>query len=130
MGVYLRHMPANEALLVRVCEALENVPGVEEKAMFRGVTFMVDGKMCVSVSGNELMCRIGPDAYDEAIEQPGTRAMLMGGREYRGYLYVDLDALSTKAQLDHWVGLCLAFNPVAEVSKKKKPGESSRRAKS
>jgi len=39
--------------------------------MFRGITFMVDGKVCVSVSGDELMCRIDPEIYDVAIKKKG-----------------------------------------------------------
>ena len=87
--------------------------------MFRGVTFMVDGKMCVSISGDELMCRIGPDIYDKAVRQPGVRAVMMGNREYRGYVYVSPDVLRTKTQLIHWVSLCLAYNRHADVSKRK-----------
>ncbi len=36
------------------------IDNVEEKKMFRGMTFMVDGKMCVSVGDDEIMCRIDP----------------------------------------------------------------------
>jgi len=50
-------MAYNEKLADRVREALAHLPEVEEKKMFRGVTFMVNGKMCVSVSGDEMMCR-------------------------------------------------------------------------
>ena len=34
---------------------------IEEKEMFRGLTFMINGKMCVCVSGENLMCRFDPD---------------------------------------------------------------------
>ena len=113
-------MPANEALLNRVRELLEKVSAVDERAMFNGVTFMVDGKMCVSVSNDELMCRIGPDAYDSAVEQTGVRAMMIRGKEYRGYVYVLPEVLCTKQQLQHWLDLCLAYNPLAQSSKKRK----------
>lgn len=33
---------------------------VEEKEMFRGLTFMVNDKMCISVSGENMMCRFDP----------------------------------------------------------------------
>src|SRR5438105_1256 len=113
-------MAANEILLKRVRTALADVPKVIEKKMFRGVTFMVGGKMCVSVSGDELMCRIDPDAYDAAIERTGARPMVMKGREYRGYLYVREEGLKSKKDFDHWIALCLAFNRKAKASPKKK----------
>ena len=40
-------MAYNEKLADRIREALFDIPRVEEKKMFRGVTFMVNGKMCV-----------------------------------------------------------------------------------
>ena len=41
---------------------LANFPSlrVEEKKMFRGLTFMVNDKMCIGVSGENLMCRFDP----------------------------------------------------------------------
>jgi len=51
--------------------------------MFRGITFMVNGKMCISVGNDELMCRIGPERNDEALEQPGCRQMMHGGKAMR-----------------------------------------------
>jgi TfoX/Sxy family transcriptional regulator of competence genes len=45
-------MAYNTKLADRIREALAHLPDVEEKEMFRGVCFMVDGKMCVCVSGD------------------------------------------------------------------------------
>ncbi len=53
-------MAYNEKLADRIREALARLPIVEGKRMFRGITFMVIGKMCVSVSGDEMMCRFDP----------------------------------------------------------------------
>ena len=53
-------MAHNEKLTKRVREALEHLDNVEEKKMFRGITFMVDGKMCISTGDVRLMCRIDP----------------------------------------------------------------------
>ncbi len=39
----------------RATELLVTARQVEEKKMFRGLTFMVNGKMCAGVSGMELM---------------------------------------------------------------------------
>lgn len=66
-------MAYNEIIADRIREALLDIPKVEEKKMFRGITFMVDDKMCISVSGNELMCRIDPLLHDELVEKNGYR---------------------------------------------------------
>ena len=65
-------MAYDEKLADRVREALADIPNLEEKKMFRGVTFMVDDKMCVSVSGNELMLRLDTDLTEQLVEEPGT----------------------------------------------------------
>jgi ribosomal protein S6E (S10) len=80
-------MAYNENLADRVREALADLPDVEEKKMFRGVTFMVNDKMCVSVSGDELMLRLDPDITEQLAEENGTRPMVHGGKYMKGFIY-------------------------------------------
>jgi hypothetical protein len=49
-------------LAERIREYLARLPNlkVEEKKMFSGLAFMVNGKMCVNVSGENMMCRVDP----------------------------------------------------------------------
>ena len=113
-------MVYNEQLADRIREALIERNDVEEKKMFRGVTFMVDGKMCISVSGQDMMCRIDPELHDTLVEKNGCRSVMMKGREYKGYIYVSEEVLKSKKEFDEWVHLCLDFNKRAKASKKKK----------
>ena len=113
-------MAINEKLTNRVREAISHVPKVVEKKMFRGITFMVNGKMCMSVGNDELMCRIDPAMHEEVVEKEGVRTLRMKGREYKGFIYVQEDHLKTKKNLDYWVGLALEYNKTAKASKKKK----------
>ena len=59
-------MAASEILTNRVREALQDLPSVDEKKMFGGIAFMVNGKMCINVGKDRLMLRIDP-ALDEMI---------------------------------------------------------------
>ena len=113
-------MAYNEKLADRVREALVDLPNVEEKKMFSGVTFMVNEKMCVSVSNNELMCRIAPDKFEEALEMNGCRAMIVKGKPMKGYVYVSEEGFSTKKDFDYWINLCVAYNSEARAAKKRK----------
>jgi hypothetical protein len=45
------------------------------------------------------MCRIDPAIHDAALERKGCRTVIMKGRQYRGYVYVDAEAVRTKASL-------------------------------
>ena len=113
-------MAYNEKLTNRIREALAHLRKVEEKKMFRGITFMVNEKMCISVGDNEIMCRIDPAIHEEVIQKKGCRTVVMKGREYKGYVYVNEDNIKAKKDLDYWVGLALDFNKRAKASKKRK----------
>lgn len=112
-------MAYNEELTGRIRSALAHLPKVEEKRMFRGVTFMVDDKMCISAGDDEIMCRIDPAVHEEAIKRKGCRAMVMKGREYKGYVYVSGEGIKTKKDFDYWIGLALDFNKKAKAAKKR-----------
>ncbi|HVF96686.1 MAG TPA: TfoX/Sxy family protein [Flavisolibacter sp.] len=112
-------MAYNEKLTARIREALASVSKVEEKRMFRGVAFMVDGKLCISAGDDELMLRIDPDLHEKAVQKPGCRMVVMKGREYKGYVYVLEEAIKSKKDFDYWIGLALEFNTRAKSSKKK-----------
>lgn len=54
-------MAYDEGLAMRLRDALGDADGVTEKEMFGGLAFLVGGNMCVGVSGDELMGRVGKD---------------------------------------------------------------------
>lgn len=114
-------MAYNQKLAGRIREALQNLPAVEEKKMFRGITFMVNKKMCVCVSGDEMMCRFDPAIQELVSEKNGFRTMIMKGREYKGYGYISQEGIKLKKDFEYWINLCLAFNSQAKAAKKKKP---------
>ena len=115
-------MAYNTQLADKIREYLVNFPklNVEEKQMFRGLTFMINGKMCISVSGENLMCRFDPALHDSIAEEPGFLEMIMKGRSYKGYCYVSAEGFKTKKDLESWIKLCLDFNDKAKSSKKSK----------
>ncbi len=112
-------MAYNEKLVDRLREALTGLPKIEEKKMFGGVAFMVDGKMCITVGMDRIMCRIDPAIHDEAIKNNGVKTMSMKGRDYKGYIHVNEDIIQTKKKLGYWIGLALDYNKIAKASRKK-----------
>jgi TfoX/Sxy family transcriptional regulator of competence genes len=97
-------------LVDRVRASLSHLPRVEEKKMFGGTAFMVNGKMCVSARPERILCRIDPALHDKALRRKGCTTMTMKGREYRGYVHVAADRIRTKRDLDSWISLALEFN--------------------
>jgi TfoX/Sxy family transcriptional regulator of competence genes len=113
-------MAYNEKLADRVRASFEKVPKVEEKNMMGGLTFMVNGKMCVGVLKDDLMARISPDIYEEALEKRGCREMTFTGKPMKGFVFVDENGTKSKKELDYWLTLALEFNKEAKASKPKK----------
>ena len=92
---------------------------VQEKAMFGGLCFMVNDKMCVGVEKERLMVRLDPAKYDEVLEKDGCMPMDFTGKVMKGFVFVDAAALTTKRKLDYWIKLALEYDKIAKASKKK-----------
>ena len=113
-------MAYNEKLNDRIREAIAHLPKVEEKHMFGGTCFMLNGKMCVGVVKDEMMCRIDPEVYEMALDKKGCREMVFTGKPMKGYVYVSEEGMKTKKEFDFWIGLCIEFNKRAKASKKRR----------
>ena len=114
-------MSFNEKLADRVREIIAlSHKRVEEKRMFGGLCFMVNGKMCLGVEQARLMVRLDPAKYEEVVELEGVKPMDFTGKVMKGYVFVDIDALNTNKKLNYWVQLALDYNKIAKASKKKK----------
>ncbi len=118
-------MAYNEALTLRLREAfadaLEGDPRpVVEKRMFRGVLFLVDGKMTASAGDDRFMFRIDPAMHQTALDGNGVSPVIMQGRSYKGYVHVREDAVRTKRELLKWVERAVDYNPRAKASVKRK----------
>jgi TfoX/Sxy family transcriptional regulator of competence genes len=115
-------MAYDNNLAIRVREYLSETEDfqVEEKKMFGGLAFMVNGKMCINVGNNQLMCRFDPKLEEQLSERQGFLPMIMKGKEYKGYCYVDPIGYKSKKDFEFWMKLCLDFNKGAKSSKNRK----------
>ena len=102
-------MAYDEGLAQRVREGLAERSDLSEKKMFGGLCFLLGGNMCCGIVGEELMLRVGPDAYDDALGRPHAREMDFTGRALRGMVYVGVDGIEDDAALTEWLALAVAF---------------------
>ena len=115
-------MAYNEKLADMTRELISQThKNVEEKAMFGGLCFMVNDKMCVGVNKGRIMVRFDPAKSEEVMEKEGARPMEFTGRTMKGFVYVDENVLTTKKKLEYWIELALEYNKIAKASKKKSP---------
>jgi isopenicillin N synthase-like dioxygenase len=115
-------MAYDTQLVDRVREFLADIPDieVEEKEMFAVLNFMVNGKTCVCVSGENLMLRFDPQLQAELAERTGYETMLMKGKEYKGYCYIHPEGFKNKKDFDYYLTICLNYNKISNKSKKKR----------
>ena len=122
-------MTYNEALANRLRAILHGRPGVEEKKMFGGVSFMVDGQMCCGVLKDDLVLRIKNEQFDEAVTRPHVRPFDFTGRPMVGMVYVASAGLPDDKALRQWVDRGLEYvrdNP--KTAKKPSSGAKKRAA--
>ncbi|MEY8760874.1 TfoX/Sxy family protein [Chryseobacterium tongliaoense] len=105
----------------RIREWLSEIPQieVEEKKMFSGLSFLVNGKMCINVSHDNLMCRFNPDLEEEVAAKTGFLPMIMKGKQLKGYCYVEPAGFRKAEDFEYWINICLDYNKTAKASKKK-----------
>ncbi len=102
-------MAYDETLAERVRALLADHPAFSERKMFGGIGFMLAGHMACGVSGDGLMARVGPDAYEAAVMRPHARPFDMTGRPMRGWVMVDAAGIAADADLAAWVEEGAAF---------------------
>jgi hypothetical protein len=79
--------------------------GVEEKRMFGGLAFLVNGNMSVSASREGgLLIRCEPDETEALLREPGAYEFSMSNRgPMSGWLRVSADAVENDDALSVWV---------------------------
>ncbi len=102
-------MAYDSKLADRVRMALEGHPGLAEKRMFGGIAFMLNGNMCCGVINDDLMVRVGPEGFEEALAQPHARPMDFTGRPMTGFVFVGPEGTQTESTVEKWILRGVAF---------------------
>jgi TfoX/Sxy family transcriptional regulator of competence genes len=106
-------MPFSHSLADRVRQALSRRSGVVEKQMFGGVGFLLGGNMLVGVWKTSLIVRVGPDSYEQALQEPNVCQFDITGRPMKGWVLVEAEGIETDEQLRQWIDRATRF--VAEL---------------
>jgi TfoX/Sxy family transcriptional regulator of competence genes len=102
-------MALDARLVDRVRERVDATDGVTELRMFGGWGVTIHGNMAVGVMGDDLIVRVGPDAFDGVLKRPGTRPFDFTGRPMSGWVFVDGTTVKNGRTLDRWVNIGVSF---------------------
>ena len=97
-------MAYDQTLAERVRSALAR-HGVVEKKMFGGLAFMLRGNMCCGVLRDDLIVRVGPQKFAQALSMPHARPMDITGRPMKGFVMVGPAGYGTDEALTQWITL-------------------------
>ncbi|MEX1028148.1 MAG: TfoX/Sxy family protein [Candidatus Paceibacterota bacterium] len=81
-------MTYSEALAERIRHQLVGRTSMDEKKMFGGLGFFLNGNMCVGVWKESLVARVGPKQYDQALQEPFVSEFDITERAMSGWVLV------------------------------------------
>ena len=109
-------MAFNEALAERIRHGLARKKGIEEKKMFGGVGFLMNGNMLVGVWKNSMIVRVGPDNYEEVLLEPHIKEFDITGKPMKGWLMVEPQGVEDNGRVKAWIQRAVMF--VGKLPKK------------
>ena len=110
-------MAFSETLAARFRDRLARRKGIEEKKMFGGIGFLLNGNLLVGVRKDSLLVRLGPEQSDLALQEAHVSEFKITGRgTMKGWVVVSLEGVQNDDQLNGWVQRAVKF--VGKLPKK------------
>jgi TfoX/Sxy family transcriptional regulator of competence genes len=101
-------MAFNEELAERTRRILARRKNVEEKKMFGGLGFLLNGNMLVGVWKDSLIVRLDPEGYDDALMEPHVSEFNITGRAMKGWVLVAPEGVED-SKLKGWLQRAVKF---------------------
>ncbi len=102
-------MAYDESLAQRIRDALVRTKFIDEKKMFGGVGFLLNGNMLVGVWKDSLIARVGANAYEDALLESHVEQFDIIGKPMKGWILVQPEGVEEDEQLNGWIGRALDF---------------------
>ena len=102
-------MPFSESLARRTRDVLAREPGITEKKMFGGLSFLLHGKLLVGVFKDSLIARVGPEQAKTALKKPHVGVFDITGRPMKGWVVVEPEGVDRDADLKTWIRQAIEF---------------------
>ena len=96
-------MAFSEALAERIRQRLARRKNVEERKMFGGIGFLLNGNLLVGVWKDSLCVRLGPEQAEEALPEPHVKVFDITGKPMKGWLLVEPEGVQDDDDLKNWI---------------------------
>src|SRR6202453_2263174 len=102
-------MAFDEILAARIRHALARKKGIEDKKMFGGICFMLNGNMLVGVWKDSLIVRLGENQGQEALLEPHVKPFDITGKPMKNWVLVKPEGIKDDEQLKGWIQRAVKF---------------------
>ncbi|MGD0610588.1 MAG: TfoX/Sxy family protein [Anaerolineales bacterium] len=96
-------MPYNLELARRIRIQIGSLAGLEEKKVFGGVGFLLNGNMACGVNQENLVVRLDPKRSEDALAKPHVKPFSMGSRSMAGWIVVSPQGCKNDEDLKTWI---------------------------
>jgi TfoX/Sxy family transcriptional regulator of competence genes len=102
-------MAFDEALAGRIRQRLARRKNVEERKMFGGIGFLLNGNLLVGVWKESLVVRLGREEGEEALKGPHVKELDITGRPMRNRVLVEPAGVGDDDRLGGWIQRAVKF---------------------
>lgn len=102
-------MAFDELLADRIRKGLGRKKNIEEKKMFGGLCFLLNGNMLVGVWKDSMIVRLGEEQEEEALLEPHAKKMDITGKPMKGWIMVASEGVQDGEQLTGWIERATKF---------------------
>jgi TfoX/Sxy family transcriptional regulator of competence genes len=102
-------MAFDATLAARMRAILARKKDIEERKMFGGAGFLLNGNMLVGVWKDSIIVRLGRDRYDDAPVEPHVREFDITGKPMKAWIVVESVGVKDDDQLNDWIGRATTF---------------------
>ena len=96
-------MPYNQSLAGRTRDLLAGRRDIDEKRMFGGIVFLLNGNMLVGIWKDSLIARLGAEEAEAALREPDVGPFDITGKPMKNWVLVGPAGVDTDEQLRSWI---------------------------
>ena len=102
-------MPYDPGLADRLEDVLRGRPGFEQKKMFGGIGWLLNGNMCVGIYKEWLITRVGESAGAKLFKEKHAKPMDITGKPMKGWAMIASERVAHDTDLKRHTELAIAF---------------------
>ena len=112
-------MAYSEGLAQRIRDIVGERPDIQEKKMFGGLAFLLEGKLSVGIDKDRMIIRVNKEDEEGLLKDPDISLFDFTGKPMKGYYYVEAENKEDN-ELEELIQMSLDFVKSLPAKKRKK----------